>query len=45
VIRTGVDAYQLMHGVGNLCTGADADARYDPRQLVALLVPGMRRTQ
>ena len=44
-IDTGTDAYQLMHGVGNLCIGADADTRYDPRPLVALLLAGLRRTQ
>jgi AcrR family transcriptional regulator len=44
-IRTGVDAYQLMHGVGNLCIGADTDSRYDPRPLVALLLAGLRRPQ
>jgi AcrR family transcriptional regulator len=43
-IRTDVDAYQLMHGVGNLCIGADTDARYDPRPLVALLLAGLRRS-
>lgn len=42
-IRSGVDAYQLMRGVGNLCIGADSDARYDARQLVQLLLAGLRR--
>ncbi|MFD0272893.1 TetR/AcrR family transcriptional regulator [Kitasatospora sp. NPDC127111] len=41
-IRAGVDAYQLMRGIGNLCIGADSDPRYDARQLVALLVAGLR---
>lgn len=41
-IRTGIDAYQLMRGVGNLCIGAESDPRYDPRQLVGLLVAGLR---
>jgi AcrR family transcriptional regulator len=40
-IRSGVDAYQLMRGVGNLCIGADSDPRYDARQLVALLLAGL----
>ena len=44
-IRTGVDAYQLMRGVGNLCIGADVDARYDARGLVELLLAGLRRSQ
>jgi AcrR family transcriptional regulator len=39
----GVDAYQLMRGVGNLCVGADSDPRYDARRMVGLLVAGLRR--
>ncbi|MER6978986.1 TetR/AcrR family transcriptional regulator, partial [Streptomyces carpinensis] len=42
-IRPGLDAYQLMRGIGNLCIGADSDPRYDARRLVALLVGGLRR--
>ncbi|MFD0902603.1 TetR/AcrR family transcriptional regulator [Actinomadura sediminis] len=42
-IRSGLDAYQLMRGVGNLCIGADTDTRYDARRLVGLLVAGLRR--
>ncbi|MDH2391445.1 TetR/AcrR family transcriptional regulator [Streptomyces sp. HNM0663] len=42
-IRPGLDAYQLMRGIGNLCIGAESDARYDARRLVALLVAGLRR--
>ncbi|MFF9126478.1 TetR/AcrR family transcriptional regulator [Streptomyces sp. NPDC014889] len=42
-IRSGLDAYQLMRGIGNLCIGADSDPRYDARRLVALLVAGLRR--
>ncbi|MFD3456015.1 TetR/AcrR family transcriptional regulator [Streptomyces sp. NPDC058691] len=41
-IRTDVDAYQLMRGVGNLCVGAESDPRYDPRLLVGLLIAGLR---
>ncbi|MFE0470293.1 TetR/AcrR family transcriptional regulator [Streptomyces sp. NPDC058947] len=44
-IRPGLDAYQLMRGIGNLCIGADSDARYDARRLVGLLVAGLRRTE
>lgn len=40
-IRTDVEAYALMRGVGNLCIGADSDDRYDPRRLVELLIAGL----
>ncbi|MFJ1809836.1 MULTISPECIES: TetR/AcrR family transcriptional regulator [unclassified Streptomyces] len=42
-IRSDLQAYELMRGVGNLCIGADSDPRYDPRRLVGLLVAGLRR--
>ncbi|QVQ51458.1 TetR/AcrR family transcriptional regulator [Spiractinospora alimapuensis] len=42
-IDPGVDAYELLRGVGNLCIGADSDPRYDPRRLVELLIAGLRR--
>lgn len=42
-IRSDLNAYQLMRGVGNLCIGADSDPRYDARRLVSLLVAGLRR--
>ncbi|WP_075740925.1 TetR/AcrR family transcriptional regulator [Actinoalloteichus sp. GBA129-24] len=42
-IRPDLNAYQLMRGVGNLCIGADSDLRYDARQLVELLIAGLRR--
>ncbi|MFD9433787.1 TetR/AcrR family transcriptional regulator [Streptomyces sp. NPDC060002] len=42
-IRPGLQAYEVMRGVGNLCIGADNDPRYDPRRLVELLVAGLRR--
>jgi AcrR family transcriptional regulator len=41
-IRSGITAYGLLRGIGNLCVGAEGDARYDARQLVALLVAGLR---
>jgi hypothetical protein len=41
-IRSGLSAYELMRGVGNLCIGADSDTRYDARRLVGLLVAGLR---
>ena len=42
-IRPGVEAYELMRGVGNLCIGAESDPRYDTRRLVEFLVAGLRR--
>ena len=42
-IRSDLDAYQLMRGVGNLCIGASNDPRYDARLLVGLLVAGLRQ--
>jgi AcrR family transcriptional regulator len=42
-IRPGLDAYGLMRGVGNLCIGAESDPRYDARQLVDLLIAGLRQ--
>ncbi|MFJ9104404.1 TetR/AcrR family transcriptional regulator [Streptomyces sp. NPDC102405] len=41
-IRSGVGAYELMRGVGNLCIGADSDPGYDPRRLVGILIAGLR---
>ena len=43
-IRSDVDAYELMRGVGNLCVGADNNPRYDARRLVDLLIAGLRRS-
>ena len=40
-VRSDITAYELMRGVGNLCIGAD-DARYRARQLVDVLVEGLR---
>jgi AcrR family transcriptional regulator len=42
-IRSDLEAVELMHGVGNLCIGADSDPHYDARRLVALLVAGLRQ--
>ncbi|TQM02859.1 TetR/AcrR family transcriptional regulator [Pseudonocardia kunmingensis] len=42
-IRSDLEAYELMRGVGNLCVGAGHDPRYDARRLVGLLVAGLRR--
>ncbi|MER5862472.1 TetR/AcrR family transcriptional regulator [Kitasatospora sp. NPDC002040] len=41
-LRSGLTAYQLMRGIGNLCIGAENDPDYDARRLVALLVAGLR---
>ncbi|MEO3810464.1 helix-turn-helix domain-containing protein [Sphaerisporangium sp. B11E5] len=41
-IRSGVEAYELMRGVGNLCIGADNDPRYDARRMVEILIAGLR---
>jgi AcrR family transcriptional regulator len=43
-IRPGIDAYQLMRGVGNLCIGAESDPRYDAHRMAELLVAGLRRS-
>lgn len=42
-IRSDVDAYELMRGVGNLCIGAEHDRAYDARKLVGLLIDGLGR--
>ena len=42
-IRSDLEAYELMRGVGNLCIGADSDPHYDARRLVELLIAGLRR--
>ncbi|MFE7649588.1 TetR/AcrR family transcriptional regulator [Streptomyces phaeoluteigriseus] len=42
-IRSDLEAYELMRGVGNLCIGAESDSRYDARRLVDVLVAGLRR--
>ncbi|WP_405667564.1 TetR/AcrR family transcriptional regulator [Streptomyces sp. NBC_01166] len=42
-IRPGMDAYSLMRGVGGLCAGAGGNRGYDARQMVELLVAGLRQ--
>ncbi|MFD4571030.1 TetR/AcrR family transcriptional regulator [Streptomyces sp. NPDC058417] len=42
-IRPGVQPYELMRGIGNLCAGHDGDPRYDPRRLIDLLLRGLRQ--
>ena len=41
-ILPGMDAYELMLGVGNLCIGADHNPRYDARRMVELVIAGLR---
>jgi len=41
-IQPGIDAFSLMYGVGNLCVGAEHNARYDARRMVDLLIAGLR---
>ncbi|WP_042396940.1 TetR/AcrR family transcriptional regulator [Streptacidiphilus carbonis] len=41
-IRSDIDSYELMRGVGNLCIGGDNNPRYDARRLVELLIAGLR---
>lgn len=43
-IRSDLQAYEVMRGIGNLCIGADSDPRYDARRLVGLLLAGLRPT-
>ena len=37
-------ALTLMRGVGNLCIGAENDNRYHARQMVEVLIAGLRAT-
>ena len=41
-VRSDVDAYELMRGVGNLCIGAANNTGYDARRMVTLLIAGLR---
>ncbi|TQS46075.1 TetR/AcrR family transcriptional regulator [Cryptosporangium phraense] len=41
-VRGDVDPFAFMFGVGNLCAGEGMDPRYDARQLVGLLITGLR---
>ncbi|MFJ1706311.1 TetR/AcrR family transcriptional regulator [Kitasatospora sp. NPDC088346] len=42
-IGPGVQPYELLRGIGNLCIGRDTDPRYDPRRLIDLLLRGLRQ--
>jgi AcrR family transcriptional regulator len=44
-IRSDLDAYELMRGIGNLCAGVDSDSRYDPRRMVELLIAGLLQSR
>jgi AcrR family transcriptional regulator len=41
-ITPGVDPFELMYGIGNLCIGAEHNDRYDPRRMVDLVIAGLR---
>lgn len=43
-ISTALSAYELMHGIGNLCITRDDEDDYDPRKLVTVLISGLERT-
>jgi AcrR family transcriptional regulator len=40
-IRSDIQAFELMAGVGNLCIGGTSNPRYDARRLVDLLITGL----
>ena len=40
-IASGVSAYELLRGIGNLSVGDDSDPNYDARRLVGLLLAGL----
>ena len=42
-VTPGIDAYELMRGIGNLCIRRDDDPGYDPHRLVGLLLRGLRQ--
>jgi AcrR family transcriptional regulator len=43
-IRSDLDAYDLMRGVGNLCIGVENDPGYDARSMVRLLIAGLAQS-
>lgn len=44
-IRSDLDAYALMRGVAGLCAGATSSHPYNARQLVEILIAGLRRVR
>ncbi|BCJ50591.1 TetR family transcriptional regulator [Actinoplanes sp. NBRC 14428] len=41
-IRPGIEPFELLLAVGNLCIGANWDPRYDARRVVGYLLTGLR---
>ncbi len=41
-IRSDVEGFELLRGVGNLCIGADKSSRYNARRMVELVIAGLR---
>lgn len=44
-VRSDLEAYELMRGIGGICMGAGGNLRYDARRLVEILIAGLRRPQ
>lgn len=44
-VRPGIQPYELMRGIGNLCIAPDHDPRYDPRRLIDLLLRGLQQPE
>ena len=42
-IRSDLDAFELMRGIGGLCAGAAGKYGYDARRLVEILITGLRQ--
>lgn len=42
-IVADIEPVALLRAVGNLCIGAPADPRYDPRRMAGFLIAGLRR--
>lgn len=43
-IHPGLEALELLRGVGNLCIGVGGDSRYDARRMVGLLIAGLSQS-
>lgn len=43
-IRSDLDAYELMRGIGGICAGSGNKLAYDSRRLVDILIAGLRAT-
>lgn len=41
-LRPGIGAFALLRAIGNLCLTPEGDPRYDPRQMVSVLLDGLR---